>query len=204
DWLDKETLVGIGRTLQNAPATPLWVVGAYILAALTAIPITLVIFTTAVVFGPTEGFVYAILGSLIGASLTFALGHVVGRDTVRRLGGARLNTLSRWLRRRGLLAMLTVRLIPVAPFTVVNLVAGASHIRFRDFLLGTIFGMVPGVIAITVFSDRLAAAIYHPSPINIALLVGSAGIIGVAAFATHRWLRHRETEAASCPEGSAG
>lgn len=100
--------------------------------------------------------------------------------------------------------MLTVRLIPVAPFTVVNLVAGASHIRFRDFLLGTIFGMVPGVIAITVFSDRLAAAIYRPSPINIALLVGSAGIIGVAAFTTHRWLRHRETETASCPEGSAG
>lgn len=204
DWLDKETLVSIGRTLQQTPATPLWVIGAYILAALTAIPITLVIFTTAVVFGPTEGFVYAILGSLIGASLTFALGHVVGRDIVRRLGGARLNTLSRWLRRRGLLAMLTVRLIPVAPFTVVNLVAGASHIRFRDFLLGTIFGMVPGVIAITVFSDRLAAAVYHPSPINIALLVGSAGIIGAAAFATHRWLRHRETEAASCPEGSVG
>jgi uncharacterized membrane protein YdjX (TVP38/TMEM64 family) len=163
-----------------------------------------VIFTTAVVFGPATGFVYAILGSLVGACLTFALGHVFGRDIVRRLGGARLNTLSRWLSHRGLLAMLTVRLIPVAPFTVVNLVAGASHIRFRDFLLGTIFGMVPGAMAITVFSDRLAAAVHHPSPINIALLVGSAAVIGAAAFITHRRLRRREAEDTACADGSLG
>ena len=100
--------------------------------------------------------------------------------------------------------MLTVRLIPVAPFTVVNLVAGASHIRFRDFLLGTIFGMVPGTIAITVFSDRLAAAVHHPSPVNIALLVGSAIVIGTAAFAAYRWLRRREAENAACAGGSTG
>jgi len=204
DWLDKETLISVGRALQQTPATPVWVIGAYILAALTAIPITLVIFTTAVVFGPTTGFVYAILGSLVGASLTFALGHVFGRDIVRRLGGTRLNTLSRWLSHRGLLAMLTVRLIPVAPFTVVNLVAGASHIRFRDFLLGTILGMVPGAMAITVFSDRLAAAVHHPSPINIALLVGSAAVIGAAAFITHRRLRRREAENTACADGSLG
>ncbi|BBA34572.1 phospholipase D [Methylocaldum marinum] len=204
DWLDKETLISVGRTFQRIPATPVWVIGAYIIAALTAIPITLVIFVTAVVFGPTSGFVYAILGSLISASLTFALGQVFGRDLVRRLGGSRLNTLSRWLRHRGLLAMLTVRLIPVAPFTVVNLVAGASHIRFRDFLLGTIFGMVPGTLAITVFSDRLAAAVHHPSPVNIALLVGSAIVIGTAAFATYRWLRRREVENAACAGGSVG
>jgi phospholipase D1/2 len=204
DWLDKDTLISVGRTLQRIPATPVWIVGAYIFAALTAIPITLVIFATAVVFGPAAGFVYAILGSLVSASLTFALGHVFGRDLVRRLGGSRLNTLSRWLRHRGLLAMLTVRLIPVAPFTVVNLVAGASHIRFRDFLLGTIFGMVPGTIAITVFSDRLAAAVHHPSPVNIALLVGSAIVIGTAAFAAYRWLRRREAENAACAGGSTG
>lgn len=204
EWLDKDTLIGIGRALQQTPATPVWVLGVYILAALTAIPITLVIFTTAVVFGPTLGFVYSILGSLAGASLTFALGHVFGRNIVRRLGGVRLNTLSRWLSRRGLLAMLTVRLVPVAPFTVVNLVAGASHIRFRDFLLGTVLGMLPGATAITVFSDRLAATVHHPSPGNITLLAGSAAVIGVAAFAMHRWLRRREAESAACADGSAG
>jgi len=204
DWLDKDTLIGVGRALQQAPVTPVWVLGAYVLAALTAIPITLVIFTTVVVFGPTMGLVYSLLGSLVGASLTFALGHAFGRNIVRRLGGARLNTLSRWLRHRGLLAMLTVRLVPVAPFTVVNLVAGASHIRFRDFLLGTVFGMLPGATAITVFSDRLAAAVHHPSIANIALLVGSTTVIGVVAFAVHRWLRRREAENTACADSSAG
>jgi hypothetical protein len=71
--------------------------------------------------GPLPGFVYGLIGSLSGAALTYGIGHALGRDAVRRLAGSRLNSLSRRLARRGLLA---VRVIPVAPCTVVNLVAG--------------------------------------------------------------------------------
>ena len=42
--------------------------------------------------------------------------------------------------------MTAVRLVPVAPFTIVNLLAGAGHVRFRDFMIGTAVGMTPGII----------------------------------------------------------
>jgi phospholipase D1/2 len=202
-WLDKDTLVALAQQMQDAPATPLWVFGAYLIAALTATPITLVILVTGLVFGPAAGFLYALSGSLLGASVTFALGHSIGRDLVRRLAGERLNALSHWLRHKGLLAIIAVRLVPVAPFTVVNLVAGASHIRFRDFMLGTMFGMMPGTTAITVFSDRLAAALTHPTPFNIALLAGAVALIAAGTFILHRWLRRRQAAENYCADERA-
>ena len=59
--------------------------------------------------------------------------------------------------------MLLVRLLPVAPYTVVNLVAGASRIRWRDFLLGTALGLAPGLVLMSTFVDRAIAAIVSPS-----------------------------------------
>ena len=66
---------------------------------------------------------------------------------MRRYAGERLNSVSRKLSERGLLTIITLRIVPVAPFTVINLVAGASHIRLRDFALGTLVDLLPGVFA---------------------------------------------------------
>jgi phospholipase D1/2 len=194
DWLDRDRLLAIARALRDAPATPILVLGVYLFAALAIMPISLVIFVTVIVFGPLVGFVYALCGALLGASLTFALGHVIGRTAVRRLAGRRLNALSHWLRRKGFPAMVAVRLIPVAPFTVISLVAGAARVRFRDFVLGTLFGMAPGTTAITIFSDRLAALLLRPTVTNAVLLICAAAVIAAAAFAMHRWLVRCQAE----------
>ena len=105
-----------------------------------------------------------------------------------------MNELSRRLGQRGLLAVIAVRVLPVAPFTVVNLVAGASHIRLRDFLLGTLIGMTPGIFAVTVFSDRLLTALRDPSPTAIATLVAVVGVIAGGAIAARGWLTRRTGE----------
>jgi uncharacterized membrane protein YdjX (TVP38/TMEM64 family) len=65
-----------------------------------------------------------------------------------------LNDLSRRLGERGLLAIVFARVVPVGPFSVVNIVAGASHIGWRDFLLGTVIGLLPGVTVASIFVDR--------------------------------------------------
>ena len=67
--------------------------------------------------------------------------------------------MSERLARQGILTVLAVRIIPVAPFTVINLFAGASHIRFRDYLIGTLIGMVPGVAAMAVFAEGILALV---------------------------------------------
>jgi len=74
----------------------------------------------------------------------------------------------------------------------VNLAAGASHVRLRDFLLGTALGMLPGIAAITVFSDRVLAVLREPSATALALLLMVAAAVAAGAYALNRWLGRRE------------
>jgi phospholipase D1/2 len=191
DWISPSRLQALALAIEHAPGTPVWVMLAYIVASLTAVPITLVVVSTAFVFGPWVAVGYALAGSVIGAAVTFWLGRLIGRHTVRRLAGSRLNELSRRLGRGSVPAVLVFRLVPVAPFTIVNLVAGASHLRQRDFLLGTTLGMAPGVIAVSIFTDRLVAALSNPLPSQIAALIVVLLVIGLGALAIRRWLARR-------------
>lgn len=199
DWLNPETLEQAKALAQGSPAAPLCILGAYLLASLVALPITLVIVVTVLALGPVPAFVYGLIGSLSGAALTYGIGHALGRDAVRRLAGSRHNSLSRRLALRGLLAVLAVRVIPVAPFTVVNLVAGASHIRLPHFLLGTLLGMAPGILAVTLFADRIYAAARDPSATTLALLAAAMLAIVLGGWGLQRWLL--QGQAAQDPSG---
>lgn len=204
EWLDRERLAEAGAAIRGSALAPLWVLGAYVVASLTALPITLLILATAVVFGPFAAFAYALAGALGGAVLGFGIGHALGRDAVRRLAGARLNDLSRRLGRRGVLAVMAVRVLPVAPFTVVNLVAGASHIRLRDFALGTVLGMAPGIAAVSVFADRLLAALHEPSTATLVGLAVVVAAIVAGAVAVRRWIRRRSAGAGRSDAAAPG
>src|SRR6185369_13488002 len=105
---------------------------AYTPAALVVFPLALLTVAAVLALGPWLGLACAIGGNLLSALLTYLAGRMFRRDMVRAIAGTRLNRLSRALRKRGLLAVTAIRLVPVAPFTVENVVAGAIHIRLRD------------------------------------------------------------------------
>lgn len=164
---DPATLASFAVAFKDSPLAPLGVVAAFVAASLLAMPMTLLILATALVFDPLRGFVYAFTGAMFAGAATYWLGRALGRDAVRRVAGPRIDRLSRLLARRGVLAVATVRLLPVAPFTLVNLVAGASHLRARDFLLGNALGLLPGCLVMVLFAERLAAAVLEPSTANL-------------------------------------
>jgi phospholipase D1/2 len=194
DWLDVATLVEGVDLLQDHPLTPLLVIGAYAVGGLVVAPITLFIIATAIAFGPLLGFTYSLLGCLLSATLTFGIGALIGRDTVRRLAGRHVSRLSQRLARHGLTAILIVRILPVAPFTVVNIMAGASEVRFRDFILATFLGMLPGLVLMTLFGERLHTAIEDPRAESfITLVVLAAALVLVMA-----WLRRRLRKPDAC------
>ena len=192
DWLALERLVEFGSTVRDLPWAPLAVLLAYVGAGLVAFPLLVLIAATALVFGPWLGPVYTLLGAMLSAALTFAIGRRLGRETVRRLAGQRVNDLSRRLARRGLVAIAFVRMLPIAPFSIVNVVAGASHIRWTDFLLGTVIGLLPGIAAMTFFVDRAKAAIREPGVATFALLAIAAGVIVAFVWLLRRMLRARK------------
>ncbi len=175
--IDKELLVQWANSIREEPAAVGYVIAAYLTGSLLFFPATLLIGATAFVFDPISGFLYALCGSLVSALATYGIGRGLGRATVRRLAGDKLNRLSKRLAQRGLTAVMVVHLVPIAQFTVVNMVAGASYIRFRDFALGTLLGMAPGILAVTVFVDRLKSALLDPNWTNVLWLLAVLVIV---------------------------
>ena len=129
------------------------------LGSLIAVPVTLLILVSALIYGPALGALYAMVGSFAAAVTTYGLGYYLGRPAVERLSGGSIGRLSERLARRGILTVVAVRIVPVAPFTVINLFAGASHIRLRDYLIGTLLGMIPGIAAMAVFAEGILALV---------------------------------------------
>lgn len=185
--LSLQQLAAFGDALRGHPLAPLAIVAAFVLAGFLFVPVTLLIGACALVFGPLAGSLYAFAGAIASAAATYGAGRLLGRDAVRRLAGSALNRISQRLGRRGLIAVTLVRLVPLAPFTVVNAVAGASHIGWRDFLVGTALGLLPGLVVTAAFVDRALAAARHPGPGTFALLAAVAAI----AVAAVRWIRRR-------------
>lgn len=169
----------------------------FMTSALLMVPVVSLIVACALVFGFVEGAGIALVGSLAAAAAGYALGRWTWRDAVRRLAGARLDRLNEHLSQRGVVATAVVRLLPVAPFAVVNLVAGASRVRLRDFLLGTALGMAPGTAALAFFGERALRAARDPSAGSIALtLLGVALLLALSVGMRHL-LERAETGAGS-------
>jgi phospholipase D1/2 len=176
------------------PWAPLLVIGIYIVGGLVAFPVLLLIAATAAAFGPVSGFLYAAAGSLASAIVTYALGLALGRDTLRAVIGPRLKRVQRRIVKGGVVTIAAIRLLPIAPFTVVNVVAGASDIRLGPFIAGTILGMAPGWLLMSALGHEIARLITAPTATDIAWLAALILIwVSLAAtvqFAFAKFGRH--------------
>ncbi len=138
------------------------------LGATTGLPVTILIAAAAALHHPIGAFFISILGITVSSAASFAIGRYMRRSTIRLIAGSRLNKLSRNLARRSIVAMAAVRVIPVAPFFTFNIVAGSSRVRFRDFYLGTVLGMTPGVLVMSFFISSFFHALRDPTPLKAA------------------------------------
>lgn len=197
EWFALAHVENFIASFRSSAAVPLVVVGAFMMSGFLMVPLTILILATALVFDPLPGFIYAMSGALAAASAGFAVGRLLGRDTVRRFAGERLNVLSRKLARRGITAVIVTRTIPLLPFTVVNLVAGASNVRFADFFIGSAIGLAPGILFITLFEKGLEHAVVRPGAFSFGML---AGIIVIVFLA----LRYLKTMLTSADDGRRG
>ena len=174
---------------------PLVIATAYTPASVVLFPRPLITLASVVAFGPWLGFLYAMSGILLAALAGYYAGRLFDRNTVRRIAGRRLNRLTQALRQRGLLAMTAVRLVPIAPFAVESIVAGAIRIKPSHLVLGTFFGMLPGTLTATVFGHQIEAALRDPARLNYWLIGGVVALFAVGTLLVRRWLK-RMTPAA--------
>lgn len=144
---------------------------------------------TGLLFPAEWAVVYAVLGTVLGASIAFVIGRTLGRPYLaQRTAGtchtSRLARFQEWLDRRGALAVLTVRFVPIIPFGLVNYAFGATRVRYRAFVAGTAVGLLP----ITVLNVLVGATATRPGSPAFLLSAGASVLLtGVGWFL----LRHR-------------
>jgi len=185
--LSVDRVAALGQTLSQHPAAPFAVLATYLIATLFFFPITPLLGATALVFPAPTAFAYCMVGTLSAAMTTYGIGRLVGRFRPRWLQRPRVKRVSRQLQRRGILAVIAARMVPVGNFSLINITAGALGVRFRDYLIGNILGLLPGVLALTVFADRIGATVRHPHARNLIVLALVGGAIAGALW----WLKRR-------------
>jgi uncharacterized membrane protein YdjX (TVP38/TMEM64 family) len=166
----------------------------FVLLGLAMVPVLLLIAATGVAFGPWLGPLYAMAGCLASASIGFAIGRWTGLGRIQRVGGTRVSRLVASLERNGTLAVFFLRKIP-APFLIVNIVAGASRVSYRDFVVGTFLGMTAVVVGLAGFGSQLLHVFHSPSPMTVLSALVFIGIPLTLAWLINRVLRRPEQTA---------
>jgi phosphatidylserine/phosphatidylglycerophosphate/cardiolipin synthase-like enzyme/uncharacterized membrane protein YdjX (TVP38/TMEM64 family) len=190
EWADPDLWAGWMTSLRG-PWAAAAVILLFVLMGLVMFPVMVLIAVTAAVFGAWPGALYAGAGALASALTTYALGRWLGPRGLRQFFGPRLNLITRSFARKGIPTVTLVRLVPVAPFSIVNLAAGAICIPAVDYLLGTAIGLAPGLTVMSLLGDRAIDLIRQPSLAGIAALVGlllvAIGIsVGLQIFISRR------------------
>jgi uncharacterized membrane protein YdjX (TVP38/TMEM64 family) len=186
-WLDGTFIVTKLEQFGRAFGPSVAILG-FTAALIVAIPLTFLTLVTLVAYGPWLGFLISLSAATLGAAVTFQLGKLLGHEVVRRIGGPNVNLVSQRLSKRGVLAVIAIRMVPIAPFAIINMIAGATHLRLRDMLIGTLIGMTPGTLIMMFFVDQIMVALKQPSMTTV-LIVGVLGLlIVIGIVGVRKWL----------------
>lgn len=167
---------------------PLAVVIAFTPACVTMFPRPLITLFAVIAFGPWYGFALGMIGNLLAGWLSFIAGARLSPETLRRLAGPNFHRISTVLRQRGVMAVTAVRLVPLAPYAIPGMVAGAARVRPWHYMVGTFLGLLPGSLATTVFGGAMEAALEDPHRVNY-WIVGSVTVVFVVGtWWVRRWL----------------
>jgi phospholipase D1/2 len=188
EYLDGNRITGWARDAGKIWWVPIVTVLAFTPASYVMFPRPLITLFAVIAYGPIWGFVIAMSGIQIAAWTSYVAGRRLDPGTVRRMAGAKLDKILQVLRRRGLLAMTALRLVPLAPFAVEGVVAGAIRMRMWEFLLGTAIGILPGTLTSTVFGDQLSTWLDDPSRINYWAIALVLLLLVGASWFVRRWL----------------
>lgn len=162
----------------------------YAVGGLLFMPVTLMSLAVAAIFGPIYGPLYGILGAILSSAILFGIGKLLGNAGLRKIGGPKVAAVDEKLKNSGVVGVAAIRLLPIAPFSLVNLIAGISSINIFTFLAGTFLGMFPPMIAKGLVGDSLAQIFTDPSPQTIAYLVGGIALWIVMIIATQKFAKY--------------
>jgi uncharacterized membrane protein YdjX (TVP38/TMEM64 family) len=172
-------------------------VAAFAVLAFLGVPQFVLIAAAVVAFGPWLGLTYSWIGTMVSSLVGFWMGRAFGGRMLRDLKSQGVDRFMAMIGQNGFLASLIVRLVPSAPFIVVNMAAGVTPMRLSAFTGGTAIGIIPK-IALTAFAGSSAVQAMNGGGLqHFAVLAGIAAIWIAMGLIARRWLKAREDAAST-------
>lgn len=189
-YTNLSALLDLGLAVREQPWAAPALIMAYIAAGFAFLPLTLMVVATLLVYGPLSGFALASIGTTASAIASFILGWVLGAEPVRRLAGPTLMRLNAHASNHGTMVVSALRIMPVAHFHAVSLLAGASTIRFTPYLIGTWLGTLPGIAALAAVSNQAKRFVLNPDARGLFVLALLGALSLIILYLLRLGMRH--------------
>jgi uncharacterized membrane protein YdjX (TVP38/TMEM64 family) len=183
--------------VRKTPWAPFVLVLAYTPASVTFFPRPVLTLVAILAFGLVPGMSYAVAGTQLAALATYYAGRFVSKERIKRLAGDGFEPASKVLRKHGIFAMFALNQVPVPPFAVQGLIAGAARVNVWHYAIGSLLGQAPGVIAWIFFGREMRATLEGTKDISwwqVALVVA---VLAVFTFLVRRWFARETAPAAA-------
>jgi uncharacterized membrane protein YdjX (TVP38/TMEM64 family) len=190
DWSRLPHVLEHLSTWRDSPLAILAMLACFVLGGVVVFPVNLLIAASIVVFGPLIGASIALVGSLASAAVLHQIGCSFPEHAWTRIANAHVEHIRERIARHGVIAVAIVRVLPIAPYSIVSLAGGIAGIARAPFLIGTALGMMPGILLYAFFADRAREVIANPRPLSWAML-GFAVVLIVAVAFLLRFYRKR-------------
>lgn len=135
-----------GFLYQYGHMAPIIYILLFTFVPLTLFPDSVLAIASGLVFGFIKGSIYTMIGAVCGGTLAFFLARYLGKGFVDSKLGGKNGEIRKGISEKGFWLVLMLRLIPLLPFDVISYLSGISDIKYKDFLVGTVIGIIPGVM----------------------------------------------------------
>jgi len=186
----RQTLDGLAGFGDRVWAPPLAILAFLVLITLGA-PQAVLIAALVAAFGPWAGFVYSWTGKVLACAFGFLVGRRAGAGWLARHTGPDTAIVMDELARHGFWASAVIRMVPTLPSIVINIAAGCTPMRFRDFIAGTMLGSIPKM-ALIAFASHSAIQGLEGGGVRAWMAVAGAVLLLVLiTIIGRRWLKRR-------------
>jgi uncharacterized membrane protein YdjX (TVP38/TMEM64 family) len=169
-YADSPVLMTLGFFLIYVTITSLSIPGAIVLTLLSG-----------AVFGVLPGALLVSTASTVGATLAFLMSRYLFRDFFLKKHSKRFASLDKKIREKGTMYLFSMRMVPVSPFVVINVLMGLTSIKLWSYVWSTFLGMLPGTV-IYVYAGRKISEISSPSEILTWPIVLTLSLLGLLPF----------------------
>jgi len=183
-WGDKLPIKEIKNFVKSSDLAP-WIFIFLYIALSVFLPTTPMMAVGGIVFGFWFGFLYTTIAGFVSSVFTFFLARILGRSFVGSLlehkGSLILEKYDGKMRKHGITTVVVLRIMPIMPFNVLNLLMGISKVSFKNYVAGTVVGLIPSNILAVYFGSLVLTLAFREISLYLAVLL-VVGLIVLAYF----------------------